>query len=318
MKKVYTSLFAIGMSVAAVAQPTIQAADYNASVGEGFDYQRTNYVSEGSGGANQTWDLSAMSSTLSSTLTYTSPNASFPSTTVTAVELTGGENYYEFNSSGQYWHGFSGGGTTITYSNPMMQIEFPLSMNASGNDTHAASFVSGGYNFTRTGTSSYEVDGYGTVITPNGTYTDVLRVHHTEVYTDTYSQGTIDYDVDIYMWIKAGIHHPIASVTTFTTSVSGTTSYGIYLYGNVGLEEANDLSFMVAPNPAQDVVNIHSDAAIQSVVLTDLSGKTIIAQEFAGATSGSISVNDLQSGVYLVSIVGEDGRSSVAQRIVKQ
>ena len=77
-------------------------------------------------------------------------------------------------------------------------------MGNSGNDTHLATFNSQGVDFTRSGTSSWNVDGWGSVTTPNGTYDNVVRVHQTQIYTDTYIGGTLDYSVEIYMWVSPG------------------------------------------------------------------------------------------------------------------
>lgn len=179
-------LLVLGASSFGFTQVTLQSSDVNAAIGETFSYERTGWVSPGAAGVNQVWDLSSITSLESVSLTIGAPDPSFPASTVTKLEGPA-KFYMELSSVAQIIHGVDAGGTTVTYSNPQTHIGFPLSMSSSGNDTHLATFTSGGYPFSRAGSSTWEVDGWGTVITPNGTYTDVLRVKQTQTYVDTYS-----------------------------------------------------------------------------------------------------------------------------------
>jgi hypothetical protein len=212
-------------------------------------------------------------------------------------------------------HAMLASGVTINFSDPMKMLQFPLSMGTSGNDTHYSTFVSGGVTFTRSGTTSWEVDGYGTVTTPNGTYTNVLRVHQTQIYTDTYQSGVIDYNVDIYLWIKAGIHFPVASMTDVVTTLSD-YNYGSYYSGTAALDEVSAVSFEVFPNPAQEELHvIAATHPAKEVIISDLSGKVVTRQV---PIEQIVDLREMLPGMYLVQIVLEDGSILAAQRIVKQ
>ncbi len=77
-------------------------------------------------------------------------------------------------------------------------------------------------------------------------------------------------------------------------------------------------SFTVYPNPASDSVNlILADTAAGSfdVTVTDLLGKTVLQNSFAG-NEGSLTVSSLTAGVYLITIKA-DGKQSTKKLIVK-
>lgn len=317
MKKLYTILLVLGTTSFGFAQVTLQASDVNGVIGESFNYEQTNWISPGAAGANQTWDLSGITSSSSGSLTFNAPNASFPASTVTQYDGAGSSFFIEQSNVAQILHGADAGGTIITYSNPQTQIDFPLVMSSGGNDTHACSFVSGGFPFDRVGSTTWEVDGWGTVITPNGTYNDVLRVKQTQDYVDTYSGGTIDYSVEIYSWMKAGIHYPLAAMTSFVSSL-GSQSYGTYITGSVGIDEVNNFAFSLSPNPCQDIITVSSTEVIfESVRIVDISGKEASAGMNMLSNKETIDISSLKSGVYFVTLQLTDGRQSKAQKIVK-
>lgn len=315
MKKIYVLIATCTIGLELIAQPTILGTDFNAQVGENFNYVTTNWLSPGNGGANQTWNLSALTVVGNNNAAYSAPSGSYPGTTVTRTESSGGVLFEALNTSGQTIYAMQASGVTIDYSDPMTMLQYPLTMGSIGDDTHEASFVSGGFPFTRIGTSSWEVDGYGTVITPNGTFSNVIRVHQTQVYTDIYDFGTIDYNVDIYSWIKAGVHWPIASLTSLVTS-QGSSEYGTYYSGPADLGEQEELSFALFPNPAEDELHIlTATSSVHQVIISDLSGKVVTRQS---PTQNTINLRDMQAGIYLVQIEMEDGTVSAAQRLVKQ
>jgi hypothetical protein len=317
MKKLYTILLVLGTSSFGFTQVTLQGSDVNGVIGETFNYEQTDWISPGAAGASQTWDLSSISSTASSSLTFNAPNASFPASTVTQYDAAGSSLYMEQTNAAQIIHGMDAGGTVITYSNPQTHLGFPLSMSSSGNDTHACTFTSGGFPFDRAGSTTWEVDGWGTVITPNGTYTDVLRVKQTQTYVDTYAGGTIDYDVEIYSWMKAGIHYPLASMTNVVTSL-GSNQYGTYATGPLGVDELNNFAFNLSPNPCQDIIHVSStEGTIESVRIVDISGMETPAGVRVQTNDETIDISSLKSGVYFVTLQLSDGRQSKAQKIVK-
>lgn len=77
---------------------------------------------------------------------------------------------------------------------------------------------------------------------------------------------------------------------------------------------ANGLS--VYPNPANDFVFVHSSMLLSRVVVTDMNGREISAQELNGYET-QIQTASLAKGVYLVWITGEEGAVSPL-RLIRQ
>lgn len=79
-------------------------------------------------------------------------------------------------------------------------------------------------------------------------------------------------------------------------------------------EVANNASFGVYPNPANDFVTI-SEANGAEVKVIDMLGRTLISK-VVKSTNETISINDLQTGMYMIQIV-KDGQTS-SQKLIKR
>lgn len=183
MKKSLHILFfgSLISAVNTVAQPTITATGINPIGGDVITTTNTNYVGPGSAGINQTWDLSTMTpSGASATFAYANPSSTpyASSFTNSNVSASYGGSYVYYKTSSAAWQ-FYGAVTsaTMSYSNPEDFLHFPFTYTNTYTDSWATTFISGGYTFYRTGTTTVTADGYGTLITPSGTFSNVLRVH---------------------------------------------------------------------------------------------------------------------------------------------
>ncbi|MFA6932825.1 MAG: T9SS type A sorting domain-containing protein, partial [Bacteroidales bacterium] len=76
----------------------------------------------------------------------------------------------------------------------------------------------------------------------------------------------------------------------------------------------NNASFGVYPNPANDFVTI-SEANGAEVKVIDMLGRTLISK-VVKSTNETISINDLQTGMYMIQIV-KDGQTS-SQKLIKR
>lgn len=315
MKHFLPALFS-GVVFGAIAQPTIQTSDFYPTVGESFSINRGVYVNPGPGGNNVTWDMSSLNSTSIAVTNATPANASFPNSTITMETVGETSMYLNLGPTSYAIEGFynSVNSLLFTYTDPNVVYQFPLSMSTDFVDNFTCNYTTNGYDFVRSGTHSVEADGYGTLITPSGTYTDVLRLRMIQDYSDYNSTfGTYDYYAEIYVWVKAGYHNELASVSTLTSSL-GNSSYGLYLEDETsGLSEESLSSISIYPNPATDIVHIDSDgASITSLRLIDLNGNTVLEEEQSVA---SIDIQDLPKGVYTLIVTTAEGTS--AERLIK-
>ena len=128
-----------------------------------------------------------------------------------------------------------------------------------------------------------------------------------------FSIPEMTYNIETYQWMKSGFHYPIASMTSYTINSGSPTYYGTCTVGNVGMQELSEVTFVAYPNPATALVTVSSSSDIASVEVTDLSGKIV-----AKSNGNSVDISNIDSGVYLLSIITLDGNSSVSQRIIKK
>lgn len=318
MKKTYLLFGALCATFSVLAQPTINSTDLNPTIGETFSMIQSNYISEGSGGNNVTWDLSGATNNTTYNLSVSAATATTPNANID-LNFGGQSHMYQLNNaSGQQIYNQLAGTTMITFSDPMQMLTFPLSMSTNYTDNFAATFTSTGYNFDRQGTVEVVADGYGTLITPSGTFTDVIRVTITQLYTDVYSLGTIDYDVTSVAWYKAGYHNALATSVTMIT-FQGTQQYTEYMVtAPVGIDELNvSENTYVYPNPTNDLLYIQTnDSDVTNYELFNLNGEVVYSSSELIDGLNSVDMSELEQGIYLLKLTHLD-ESVETKRIVK-
>ncbi|MFP9099070.1 T9SS type A sorting domain-containing protein [Flavobacterium sp. RHBU_24] len=78
----------------------------------------------------------------------------------------------------------------------------------------------------------------------------------------------------------------------------------------------NSLSMLsVFPNPATDVINVANAGLIKSIKVADLNGRTVKGATFEGVDTARVSISDLSSGVYIMTVASDKG--TVTKKIVK-
>lgn len=335
MKKHLLSLFTAALLLicsGSIAQQTLTASGINPQIGENYSWVVTSYMNPGNPGANQTWDLSSMSGT---TTTYSylasasTPQGSlFPNANI-AIQMSAGNGYMylKTSSSALQLYGVSSSSINMSYSNPEDMLHFPFSFGNNYSDYWAVQFQNSGYACYRFGNTSVTADGWGTLITPGGTFTNAMRVHYVQDYKDSMNIGipyVITYNNDEYIWYKEGTHIQLATVYTLTTSVSGNTTGGSYVSANVGIDENKvmPLSTRLFPNPASDNLNIEFSLPLNQKVearLYNTLGQQILPSYEANGNIGENTINidiaELEEGFYLARIF-LDGNVASSQRFI--
>jgi hypothetical protein len=332
-----TSLLTLSVSI---AQPTLTAAGINAVVGNSFVNNITNYVSQGAAGANQTWDLSALTISSTSTLqtvtsSSTGSGASFPNSNICEVD---GPVYLYYKTSSTAWQvegnitPSSSSPIVMPYSNPEDLMRYPFTYNNSYKDPWTATYTSGGSTYIRKGTDSITGDSYGTLKLPTGTYSNVLRVHLVQYYIDSTNIGgspfIISYQNDEYMWYLNGNHYPIATVSTLSTDFGGgptVTQNGSYTSGIVaGIKDEGSVlgGCHLYPNPATSHIKLELGLDVAQRIEVKLFNSigeqinsTLNVEGVQGANTYTIDIATLPEGIYFAQI-NLDGTLATTKRFI--
>ncbi len=324
MKKTLLNLLLlgfVGVSFETQAQPTLTAAGCSPVIGNTTTSISNGGFAQGAAGANQTWNFASIGNTGSATSQFvavsSTPNGAQFTNCNLAASSGGAYSFYSSTASALTLNGVASpsGGPLITYSNGEDFLRFPFTFGNSYTDTWAATFTSG-VDFFRTGSTAVTADGYGTLITPQGTFTNALRIHFVQTYHDSSNFGNGDYTNDEYFWYKEGIKEALASTYTFTSNFAGqtnTTTGGSYAGGTVGMEESSaDLAFVLAPNPAQEKINITINdknlGQIKTRIINQL-GQDVSPIENVNIIAGNnmqFDVAHLKNGIYTLQLLLED------------
>lgn len=283
MKKLLLSILCIS-GANLIAQPVLQQANV-ATIGFTSNISVASIVAPGPAGAAQTWNFSSTTATPVGSLSIISP-ASAPCigsfTAANMVESISGAQYNYYARSTTKLETISEnlpasctGGNT--YSNYKQILKFPFNYLDTYTDT---------YFDTGAGTVTVTCDAYGTITTPYGIYSNVIRVK------------TVDGSTTSYQWITTGINsYPVMIINSSNT---------IFFYnGSTGINENsfNQNLMKVYPNPAKSNITIetsefsdNSDIAIHNLI-----GQTL----YNGKTTGlktNIDISAMAQGMYIVEV----------------
>lgn len=304
MKSILLSLSCL-ISFNLLAQPVIPNANNMPAPGMIVPVSQTTVTNVGPGGANQTWDFSAapflpvgnaeVITPASSPIGSSFPNANY------ALSLQGQNNYSFFTKSATKLEVLA---WTITtpgigndYSpNPKTVLKFPFNYMDSETDTWQK--VGGSPS---TVTISY--DGYGTLVMPGATYTDVVRIK------EDYGGASID-----YAWF---ILNPLTQVAIFdhnnarlyhfgTTQITTSTS---------SIEKANS-TITIYPNPCTNQITLSGLPSRATVHITDITGKQIACYDSSGDKL-TIDTKSYAGGVYIAHVAQQAGFQSYQKFVVE-
>jgi hypothetical protein len=158
-----------------------------------------------------------------------------------------------------------------------------------------------------------EVDGWGSVTTPYGTF-DALRVKHRIQESDSLFVEFNGFpvwlplpipDAYIYEWWTNGQKEPVMRINTSSFGGTETPTSVQYLddYWGIGLEE-EELNVSIYPNPATDVLHLEGQG---SLTYSIVSSKGELMDQGTVMGNGAIQVSQLNPGSYLLVIRTDRG-----------
>jgi len=170
------------------------------------------------------------------------------------------------------------------------------------------------------------VDGFGTLITPFGTF-EVLRIKSVineldSVYQTFFGGGgwnvlpqTV---ITEYEWWAQGKNDAmlkiVATENNGTPQIRSIEYQDIYLGLDASLKE-NFFEFNLVPNPADNLILIDSDLAIEHIQVIGLDGSVVLKQNANNVSKATIEISMLETGVYFVEV--SSGKFSATQKLIK-
>ncbi len=356
MKKISTLIFFALFAKITNAQITITTSDFasandNVLVSNGIITTAVDVVPTG---ANTTWDFSFLTPFNQDTLefldvsttaaTYAlyyvnvgfNPNrsniavagAAIPTIPGIPITITNPFDFF-YNSSNDYRQQgigaeINGIEVPIPYGNKDIVYDFPVNFgnsDSSNSDWAIGLPGIGYYGYTQKRVNN--VDGWGTLITPFGSF-NTLRVVSTVAGTDTVHIDTLGFGFGVdrpllreYKWIANNEKIPVLQINT--QEFFGTETVVSIVYPDsarvLGVENVISVagSLQVFPNPAIDYVTINfslSQSQPVSFSIADISGKIIYSKTSRYYSSGShqknISTKLLEKGIYFLTIRAGD------------
>lgn len=310
-------------------------------VGNTFLVHATAYTDPGAAGSGITWDFSSLLTDSLITFEVIDVGASQWASTFPDAEyaVTDGSDtlFYSVSANGIEREGedatfqlLTAAEVQVPYTDTKLDLKLPASMGTTWSDIYAASFDVGGIVgvINRSGAVNGEVDGVGTLVLPDVSIDNCLRVHTRLDETNTAALGVAYHTRDEWAWYTEWQKHPFLRVISDTIDVPAFSITQILRTVqwmdtvNVSVNEvpgANN-GVLVMPNPASDrlvVVNM-TTGRMTSVQLLDATGRVVRHLPVpVSSTSVEVDVRGLHAGCYTVRMTDADGRARSSRVVVR-
>lgn len=295
----------------------------------------------GPSGTNVTWDYSGLVDDTSSytwaamnpantAFTDSFPGASlafrFPSSNGSSeswVYYDFDENAGELDYLGAAQLIFDTSGTDTFYqtlnADPERIQNFPFSYGDSFNDTfdgwNHVSFSGFNISQKRTGTLSRTADATGTLSTPAGTWSNVVRVHSEVNVSDTYLGQTTTMEIHRYTWYAQGEKYLLLHMDSIIQNLGpGGTNVVTNIFYRSGTPVTSAETAVpprppvkVWPQPAKSILHFSLPAGskgIWNVEIFDLAGRQVRQRSIrsAGGKALKLNLEGLREGVYFLKV----------------
>jgi len=142
---------------------------------------------------------------------------------------------------------------------------------------------------------------------------DVLPVNALQVVMWQVQNGTGQATIDQNSGLLTGV--AVGTITVGATAIDGSNVYGIMdievVDGPSGIDEFENKTVKVYPNPANEWISVSSDDQIDVIQIFNCTGKLVRSE-----TKTTFSIDNLQNGVYIMNVVTNNGLHQ--ERFIKQ
>jgi hypothetical protein len=339
MKKIY--LLALFIPIFSQAQ-TITQSDLPFAGLAFTTANDSNYVASiPAGGTSQTWNYAGLLNLVIDTSGFQNASGTpyvgtFSSSNLAAYDWqSGGYSYFSTNSSGFYTNGTGTPGGNTVISPPLLFAPVPFSFGDSrvNNsrivvDTVVTDTTGTSYNIHAVihFTQNFLADGTGTLILPNATFSNTLRIKITETVYDSLfinlgggiyiplSNGASQ--TTTYRWFKPGNVNGATYILGIDADSLGTTSVSsAYLLNSIVLSVPQTqvaATLGSYPLPASSSIRLELPVLneIATVIITNSIGQVTDTRIVQGTNELQLEVSSYPNGIYYFTVFGSAQRKS--------
>ncbi len=330
-KTLLLAAFCAATAGTAQAQITLNATDHMPQPGSFrlvyFADTSTSYQLPASG-TNVTWDFSGVIPAGQDSMEYFAcvPQANcsgFGNANLLSGSVADSAfEYYKADSNAFRMMGVSEPGSSFQFTDPYDLYRFPFTYNTQYIENYSANVQIQGapFTITLTGRDSVSGAGYGTLITPAGTYPNALMLRCLTTRTISIPGQGVDSGYSYrFEWFTANSRYPVMQLAYEAeedgngqlTLINAEGAYRISGPLSVETPLLPAARLQMVPNPAYDQVRIQIPEDFQSgrttALVTDLTGKTVFRQVLNGAAELTLQTADWAKGLYLVQLQSEQG-----------
>ncbi len=342
MKKFYFLASFVLCTAMLMAQPTVQFPQNAPEIGDVTEIQYVSFdgLSPEPSGANVTWDYSGLTSSSGGQILAIAPSEApsgeqFPTA---SVALNMGDSLYTFvlaNTDGYFYLGsktlIGSVPSLLIYSDSRTFLKFPFTYNDTYFDTYKGIITTSMADLHVSAVTEMWADAYGTLILPDGTYSNVLRTVTVDAEIDSVFVGgkfvkEILIDRIQYSWFAQDSKGPLMSIE-FCDKTGAVDTCAYYTAAGSGIvdDPVNPVSqLIVYPNPVEDHVMIafetSQDAGITLSIVNQV-GQMMIKKTVAENTQGRIieqlDISTLPAGIYFANVSCTCGKQLTAKFVIR-
>lgn len=266
--------------------------------------------------------------------THAQPGADLTLPSQIPFTVTNVYNFYKNSSTSFKMVGFgatiNGIPAPIQYQGSDKIYSFPLAYGNMDTSTYyyEVPVPTLGY-WNQTGTRYNHVDGFGTLLLPNGYSYDVIRLASRKEIVDSVHIDALGFTIPIpriqteYKFLAAGEKEPVMTITTqpLLLVFGPETVIGVKYKNEMniaGIENETNKDFLVYPNPVSDKLTISNPQSYQwhTLYLTNIAGQVVYTDATGGNGNIQLDVSSLTKGTYRL-IVNANGRAFKTSIIVQ-
>jgi hypothetical protein len=295
-----------------------------------------NVVEPGPAGVNQTWDMTHLVESEEQSFEYVDPEDTpwgedFSDATICGISWDNSFSYYEITPQGVSVIGYAGyldeeeeDYFKMSFTEAEHMIPFPFEYQDVHTDDFAGSFEVMGFTGSFTGDLDFEVDGYGTLILPNGTFHNVVRYRFFRTQTNVVGGQPSTQTKEQWGWMSPEFSFWLMIMEVTNDGFSD--SHLVWYAKNpkpVNTANIETIEVNVFPNPHSISGNLQLDWNKQEsaeVILSSMDGRTVYTSKMElheGSNNISLLNANLSTGLYMLSIQTETTHGTTSLMLIE-